>query len=45
VGEEHHRQGLLLSAVPSSNYFTQLYFTEPRTFGINLDVKFEVLVE
>lgn len=31
----------LLSAVPSSNYFTQLYFAEPRTFGINLNIKFD----
>ncbi|HTO41828.1 MAG TPA: TonB-dependent receptor [Rhizomicrobium sp.] len=31
----------LLSAVPSSNYFTQLYFAEPRTFGINLSIHFD----
>jgi iron complex outermembrane receptor protein len=30
-----------LAAVPSSNYFTQLYFAEPRTFGIQLNVHFD----
>ena len=31
----------ILAAVPSSNYFTQLYFAEPRTFGLQLNVKFD----
>ncbi|MBN9533768.1 MAG: hypothetical protein J0H10_10450 [Alphaproteobacteria bacterium] len=35
----------LLSAVPSSNHFTQLYFADPRTFGINLNVKFDAPAE
>ena len=30
-----------LAAVPSSNYFTQLYFAEPRTFGLQLNVHFD----
>ncbi len=30
-----------LAAVPSSNYFTQVYFAEPRTFGIQLNVHFD----
>lgn len=29
-----------LAAVPTSGLFTQLYFAEPRTFGVQLDVKF-----
>ena len=28
-----------LSAVPSSGYFTQLYFDNPRTFGVDLTIK------
>ncbi len=30
-----------LSAVPSSGYFTQLYFANPRTYGLELTVKME----
>ena len=30
-----------LSAVPSSGYFTQLYFANPRTFGVDLTVKLQ----
>lgn len=30
-----------LSAVPSSGYFTQLYFANPRTFGVDLTFKLE----
>jgi len=35
----------LLSAVPSTNDFTQLYFADLRTFGINLNVKFDAPAE
>jgi iron complex outermembrane receptor protein len=28
-----------LAAVPTSGLFTQLYFAEPRTFGLQLDIK------
>ena len=28
-----------LSAVPSSGYFTQLYFANPRTYGVDLTIK------
>lgn len=37
LGDTLHR----LSAVPSSGYFTQLYFANPRTFGVDLTVKLE----
>lgn len=30
-----------LAAVPSSNYFTQLYFAEPRMFGVQLNIHFD----
>lgn len=30
-----------LSGVPSSGYFTQLYFANPRTFGVDLTVKLQ----
>ncbi len=30
-----------LAAVPSSNFFTQLYFAEPRTFGVQLNIHFD----
>ncbi len=35
----------LLSVVPSPNHSTQLYFVDPRTFGINLNVKFDAPAE
>lgn len=30
-----------LAAVPSSGYFTQLYFANPRTFGVDLTIKMQ----
>jgi iron complex outermembrane receptor protein len=30
-----------LAAVPSSGYFTQLYFANPRTFGLDLTIKMQ----
>ncbi len=37
LNDELHR----LSAVPSSGYFTQLYFANPRTYGLQLSVKLQ----
>ncbi len=39
LGDELYR----LSAVPSSGYFTQLYFANPRMYGLQLSVKLQGL--
>ena len=33
-------QRYILSAVPTAGLFTQLYFADPRTYGIDLTVYF-----
>jgi iron complex outermembrane receptor protein len=35
LGDVAHR----MSAVPSSGFFTQLYFDQPRTFGVDINIK------
>ena len=30
----------ILSAVPTASLFTQLYFADPRTYGVDLTVSF-----